>query len=189
MKAVVYLEFTTCAVEKAAVHVKNIILQQLSVVSRDHAIFLVDGNHPLLFDGRRNQSQRQRCLLFCMRFLHKYSEALADAKKTDELKPDWSKGYDRLGAAHVEFSQYDDTIATYKKKGLNTDPNNEPFKSDLADAQSAASHVQRQITLLETFLVDPRCEPSSLLTRLLGHFLQQLDFIKIMQDIQKITTI
>ncbi|EYU26826.1 hypothetical protein MIMGU_mgv11b014132mg [Erythranthe guttata] len=33
--------------------------------------------------------------------LNKFSEALSDAEKTVELKPDWGKGYSRLGAAHM----------------------------------------------------------------------------------------
>ena len=42
MKAVVYLELATRAGERAAVHVKNVILQRLSAASRDRAMFLVD---------------------------------------------------------------------------------------------------------------------------------------------------
>ncbi|KAL5555445.1 hypothetical protein UlMin_037681 [Ulmus minor] len=48
--------------------------------------------------------------------LRKYSEALTDTKKTVEIKPDLSKGY-----------------------RLEIDPNNEPLKSGLVDAQSMAS--------------------------------------------------
>lgn len=42
MKAVVYLELATRAGERAAAHVKNVILQQLSATSRDRAILLAD---------------------------------------------------------------------------------------------------------------------------------------------------
>ncbi|KAK6116544.1 hypothetical protein DH2020_049650 [Rehmannia glutinosa] len=42
MKAVVYLELATRAGERAAAHVKNVILQQLSSTSRDRAILLAD---------------------------------------------------------------------------------------------------------------------------------------------------
>ncbi|KAI4328179.1 hypothetical protein L6164_020557 [Bauhinia variegata] len=42
MKAVVYLELATRAGERAASHVKNVILQRLSRASRDHALLLVD---------------------------------------------------------------------------------------------------------------------------------------------------
>uniref|UniRef100_A0A7N2N6R3 Uncharacterized protein n=1 Tax=Quercus lobata TaxID=97700 RepID=A0A7N2N6R3_QUELO len=66
--------------------------------------------------------------------INKYFEALTDAKKTVELKPDWSKGYRRLGAAHLGLAHYDDAVSAYKK-GLEYDPNNEALKSDLADEQ------------------------------------------------------
>ncbi|KAG6713967.1 hypothetical protein I3842_05G179300 [Carya illinoinensis] len=42
MKAVVYLELATRAGERAAAHVKNVILQQLSANSRDRVMFLAD---------------------------------------------------------------------------------------------------------------------------------------------------
>lgn len=42
MKAVVYLELATRAGETAAAHVKNVILQQLSATSHDHAMLLAD---------------------------------------------------------------------------------------------------------------------------------------------------
>ncbi|MCI63729.1 heat shock protein STI-like, partial [Trifolium medium] len=36
------------------------------------------------------------------------------------LKPHWSKGYSRLGAAHYGLSQYDNAVWAYKK-GLEID--------------------------------------------------------------------
>ncbi|TXG56223.1 hypothetical protein EZV62_017536 [Acer yangbiense] len=42
MKAVVYLELATRAGETAAIHVKNVILQQLSATSRDRVVLLAD---------------------------------------------------------------------------------------------------------------------------------------------------
>ncbi|EPS71841.1 hypothetical protein M569_02918, partial [Genlisea aurea] len=47
MKAVVYLELATRAGERAAAHVKNVILQQLSAPSRDRAMLLADSWRPL----------------------------------------------------------------------------------------------------------------------------------------------
>ncbi|KAI9074122.1 hypothetical protein K1719_043893 [Acacia pycnantha] len=47
MKAVVYLELATRAGEIAAARVKNVVLQQLSAPSRDHAMLLVDRWHGL----------------------------------------------------------------------------------------------------------------------------------------------
>ncbi|KAL5554700.1 hypothetical protein UlMin_042101 [Ulmus minor] len=66
--------------------------------------------------------------------LRKYSEALIDAKKTVEMKPNWSKGYSQLRAI---------------------DSNNEPLKFGLADAQSAASRSEMWLKLT----VDPTTRP------------------------------
>jgi stress-induced-phosphoprotein 1 len=43
--------------------------------------------------------------------LHRYSDALADAERTVEIKPDWAKGYSRLGAAHLGLGGGGNTIA------------------------------------------------------------------------------
>ncbi|XP_059640029.1 hsp70-Hsp90 organizing protein 3-like [Cornus florida] len=122
--------------------------------------------------------------------LGQYSDALSDAQKTVELKPDWSKGYSRLGAAHLGLRHYDDAVSAYKK-GLEIDSNNEALKSGLADAQSAASRSR----------APPFGGPSSspfgdtfsgpeMWTKLTADpstrvFLQQPDFVRMMQDIQK----
>lgn len=119
--------------------------------------------------------------------LGKYSDALSDAEKTVELKPDWSKGYSRLGAAHSGLRRYDDAVSAYKK-GLEIDPNNDALKSGLADAQSAqvrSKPAQQPPSPFGDVFSGPEmwakltADPS---TRAL---LQQPDFLKTMQDIQK----
>ncbi|XVF51672.1 hypothetical protein PTKIN_Ptkin04bG0203300 [Pterospermum kingtungense] len=126
--------------------------------------------------------------------LHQYDAALADAKKTVDLKPDWSKGYSRLGAAHLGLHQYQDSISAYKK-GLEIDPNNEALKSGLADAQSAAT-ASASASASRTRAAPPpspfgdafqgpemwaklTADPT---TRI---YLQQPDFVKAMQEIQR----
>jgi stress-induced-phosphoprotein 1 len=47
--------------------------------------------------------------------LQDYRKALADAQKTVELKPEWAKGYSRLGAGHHGLRQWDDAAAAYSK--------------------------------------------------------------------------
>ncbi|KDP25621.1 hypothetical protein JCGZ_20777 [Jatropha curcas] len=118
--------------------------------------------------------------------LHNYADALVDAKKTVELKPDWSKGYSRLGAAHLGLHQIQDAIAAYKK-GLEIDPNNEALKSGLADAEAAASRSRAAPPpspfgdafsgpeMWAKLTADPS-------TRM---YLQQPDFVKMMQEIQR----
>lgn len=116
--------------------------------------------------------------------LHKYNEALQDAKKTVEIKADWSKGYSRLGAAYVGLGKYDDAISSYKK-GLELDPSNEGLKSGLADAQAASrsrapssspfGNIFQGPELWAKLTADPK-------TRM---FLQQPDFVNMIQDVQK----
>ncbi|CAK9194777.1 unnamed protein product [Sphagnum troendelagicum] len=70
--------------------------------------------------------------------LHKYEDALKDAKKTVELKSNWAKGYSRLGAAYVGLGQLNEAIDSYKQ-GLQHEPANEALKSGLADAEASKS--------------------------------------------------
>lgn len=68
--------------------------------------------------------------------LHQYSLALEDAKKTVELKPDWPKGYSRLGAAYMGLKDFA-AAATAYRDGLTREPSNEGLKAGLADAEAA----------------------------------------------------
>jgi stress-induced-phosphoprotein 1 len=47
--------------------------------------------------------------------LGKFRLALADAQRVLALKPDWPKGYSRLGAAHFGLQQWDEAIEAYSK--------------------------------------------------------------------------
>jgi len=96
------------------------------------AIALAPGNHVLY-------SNRSAALAS----LHRYSDALADAQKTVELKPDWAKGYSRLGAAHLGLGDAASAVAAYEK-GLALDPTNEGLKAGLEDARKAAAAPPRR---------------------------------------------
>lgn len=120
--------------------------------------------------------------------LHKYEEALADANKTVELKPDWAKGYSRLGAAYIGLKKYDDAESAYRK-GLEHDSTNEALKSGLADAQAAKykprgfpgggpspfGDIFSSPDLYAKLSQDPKTRA----------YLQQPDFLKMIQDVQK----
>jgi stress-induced-phosphoprotein 1 len=119
--------------------------------------------------------------------LNQYSEALADAEKTVELKPDWSKGYSRLGAAHVGLGHHDDAIESYKK-GLEYDPNNQGLKSGLTDAQAAASRSRAAPPAGNPFgdaFSGPEMWAKLTADSSTRAYLQQPDFVKMMQEIQK----
>ncbi|KAF3791046.1 Hsp70-Hsp90 organizing protein 3 [Nymphaea thermarum] len=124
--------------------------------------------------------------------LHKYSDALADAKKTVELKPDWSKGYSRLGAAHVGLGNLDEAVAAYKK-GLELDPSNEGLKSGLADAESALASRRRSsgsrggagASPFGNIFQGPELWAKLTADPTTRAYLQQPDFIKMIQGVQK----
>jgi stress-induced-phosphoprotein 1 len=96
------------------------------------AIALAPGNHVLY-------SNRSAALAS----LHRYSDALADAQKTVELKPDWAKGYSRLGAAHLGLGDAASAVAAYEK-GLALEPANEGLRAGLEDAKKAAAAPPRR---------------------------------------------
>ena len=74
--------------------------------------------------------------------LHKYSEALADAEKAVKLKPDWSRGYCRLGAAHLGLGQLDEAVTAYKK-GLEFDPSDEGLKAGLVNCERSSDKKKK----------------------------------------------
>lgn len=120
--------------------------------------------------------------------LSKFSDALLDAQKTVELKPDWPKGYSRLGAAHQGLHSYEDAVSAFKK-GLEIDPNNEALKSGLADAQAALARSRPSPQSTANPFGDVFSGPE-MWAKLTADpstraFLQQPDFLRIMQDIQK----
>ena len=56
--------------------------------------------------------------------LHLPPRGIEDANKCIALKPDWPKGYSRLGAAHYLAGQLNEAAKAYAK-GLGIDPTNE----------------------------------------------------------------
>jgi DnaJ family protein C protein 8 len=76
------------------------------------AISLDDNNH-VLFSNR--------CA--CHQALSNKSKALKDAEKIVELKPDWAKGWGRLGVARFALTRYEGAVEAYGK-GLKLDAAN-----------------------------------------------------------------
>ena len=58
------------------------------------------------------------------------SKALKDAEKCVELAPNWSKGYNRLGAAQQALKRYEAAIESFKKS-IQYDNNNQSLWSAL----------------------------------------------------------
>merc|ERR1719272_867208 len=64
-------------------------------------------------------------------------DAVADAMKCTGIKPDWPKGWSRLGAALLADRQAASALGAYRT-GLKLDPKNEPLLQGLALAEVAA---------------------------------------------------
>ncbi|TQS36642.1 hypothetical protein Golomagni_02901 [Golovinomyces magnicellulatus] len=65
-----------------------------------------------------------------------YQNALADAENVTKLKPDWSKGWGRVGAAKHGLGDLIGAREAYEK-GLKIDSNNAQIKSGLASVNRA----------------------------------------------------
>ncbi|KAJ5037416.1 uncharacterized protein L3040_007591 [Drepanopeziza brunnea f. sp. 'multigermtubi'] len=65
-----------------------------------------------------------------------YENALSDAEKVTEIKPDWAKGWGRKGAAKHGLGDLIGALDAYEE-GLKLDPNNAQNKSGLASVQRA----------------------------------------------------
>ncbi|SCU78523.1 LAFA_0A07030g1_1 [Lachancea sp. 'fantastica'] len=71
----------------------------------------------------------------CYASLKRFGDALQDAEKCIEINPGWSKGYNRVGAAHSGLGNLDNAEKSYKK-ALELDASNKA-------AQEGLDHVQR----------------------------------------------
>lgn len=65
-----------------------------------------------------------------------YDNALKDADKTTEIKPDWPKGWSRKGAALHGKRDLAGALDAYKK-AFELDPNNAAVKNDIANIEKA----------------------------------------------------
>lgn len=74
--------------------------------------------------------------------LSDYAHALSDAEKTTSLRPDWPKGYSRLGAALFGLSRFDEAKDAYEA-GLKIDGSNAQLREGAEEAERAAARRQR----------------------------------------------
>lgn len=109
--------------------------------------------------------------------LQHYDKALEDAKQCVSLKPEWPKGYSRLGAAYHGLEMWGDAIEAYEK-GLKLDPASQQLQTALKEATEAKAAASKPTGLfgpeaLGKLAMDPR-------TR---EYLSQPDFLAMLRDI------
>ena len=80
----------------------------------------------------------------CALSLKRFPMAIADADQCVALKPDWAKGYSRLGAAHFYAGNLKESVKAYAS-GLALEPTNATITEGLVAAQAAlAAKAQKK---------------------------------------------
>lgn len=113
--------------------------------------------------------------------MEKADEALKDADKCIEIKPDWVKGYTRKGAALHKKRDYEEAVKAYED-GLKVDPSNAACSSGLEEVKKAmSSNTFNPLAsafgpdMFGKIATNPR----------ISHFLQDPEFLQKLQEIQK----
>lgn len=89
-----------------------------------------------------------------------FENALKDGKKTTEVKPDWGKGYSRLGAALSYLNRDTEALEAYQQ-GLKVDPNNAQLKTALDELESKLGRLNNPFAdpnLEAKLAMDPKCK-------------------------------
>ncbi|OXB43028.1 hypothetical protein B1J92_H08195g [Nakaseomyces glabratus] len=91
----------------------------------------------------------------CYASLKKFPEALNDAEECVKINPTWSKGYNRLGAAHLGLGDLDEAEGSYKK-ALELDGSNQAAKDGLDQVKRTQESRQGMPDLgLSKIFADP----------------------------------
>jgi len=77
-----------------------------------------------------------------------YEEALKDAEKAIELKPDWPRGYSRRATALHFLGRLEEARDGYKK-ALEMDPSNSTLKSSLEQVESALKAKEQEDRMMD----------------------------------------
>ncbi|XP_017878054.1 stress-induced-phosphoprotein 1 [Ceratina calcarata] len=106
----------------------------------------------------------------------KYQQALEDAEKTVILKPDWGKGYSRMGSALAYLGRIQESIKAYET-GLKYEPNNAQLKSGLAEVKAQLSMTANPFNRPDLFVKlanDPRTKS----------YLQDPEYLKLLDTLR-----
>ncbi|KDR14610.1 stress-induced-phosphoprotein 1 isoform X1 [Zootermopsis nevadensis] len=133
------------------------------------AITLDDNNH-VLYSNRSAAYAKAS----------KYHQALEDAEKTVQLKPDWGKGYSRKGSALAYLGRIDESIKAYEE-GLVHEPENQQLKEALQGVRAQKfgnkgfANPFSTPDLFGKLRSDPRTRA----------YLDDPEYVKLVQDLQR----
>lgn len=106
-----------------------------------------------------------------------YEQALADAEKTVSLKPDWAKGYSRIGSVLAYMGKFDESIRAYET-GLKLDPNSPQLESGLAKVKEV-----QDLALPNPFEA-PDMFQKLANDRTTSEYLQDPEFVDLLQELK-----
>ncbi|KAJ9600999.1 hypothetical protein L9F63_000837 [Diploptera punctata] len=111
----------------------------------------------------------------------KYVQALEDAEKTVQLKPDWGKGmgYSRKGSALAYLGRIDESVKAYED-GLRHEPDNAQLREGLqgVKAQQFGNKGMANPFMTPDLFVKLRTDPRT------RAYLDDPEYVKLIQDLQ-----
>lgn len=132
----------------------------------------VDGSNHVLYSNRSA----------CQAKVGNWDSALNDALKCVELKPDFVKGYSRLGGAYHGLRNYTEASTAYRK-GLELDPSNQACKTGLEETENEFAGGSKPSAPGSKGLFGPDFIAKLAMNPETRGYLEQPDFQKILQDL------
>jgi tetratricopeptide (TPR) repeat protein len=132
-------------------------------------------------------SYSNRCACFLQ--VNRVEQALQDAKQCVKLKPDWPKGYARLGSCYHKLGNLSEAVAAYEKV-LAIDHSNEEAKQILRrirqqqQSKSTSNHSSRRDSS-NSFQQRQQAQHSPSLFTLAQFYLQSVNWQQHYQNIQR----
>ena len=117
----------------------------------------------------------------------RWTEALADAEKTTEMKPDWAKGYARKGAALFGMRELERAKEAYEE-GLKREPENAMLKSGLDDVAMVMSRKAANddgMSQIGNMFRSPDLMGKLATNPATRGYLNQPDFMTMLQEVQR----
>jgi len=106
-----------------------------------------------------------------------FEKALSDAQKTVDMKPDWGKGYSRLGAALEYLGKENEAYDAYEK-GMQCDPSNAQLKQSF-------DNIKRKMDQKNNPFADPMLEAKLAMDPRTKGFLNDPDFMIKLQALKQ----
>ena len=117
----------------------------------------------------------------------RWTDALADAEKTTEMKPDWAKGYARKGAALFGMRELERAKEAYEE-GLKSEPDNVMLKSGLDDVAMVMSRKAANddgMNQIGNMFRSPDLMGKLATNPATRDYLNQPDFMAMLQEVQR----